>query len=51
MHLMTTKFSDVLLSLLDPHPLDHIAAAGPLKKQTENLKLGNLSVDPKSSGQ
>ena len=30
MHLMTTKFSDMLLFLLDPHPLDHIAAACPL---------------------
>ena len=27
---MTTKFSDMLLFLLDPHPLDHIAAACPL---------------------
>ena len=46
---MTTKFSDVLRFLLDPHPLDHIAAAGPLKK--ENMKLENPIVDPKTSGQ
>ena len=45
---MTTKFSDVLLFLLDPH---HIAAAGPLKKAAENLKLENPIVDPKTSGQ
>ena len=31
--MMTTKFADMLLFLLDPHPLDHIASAGPLKKK------------------
>ena len=44
---MTTKFADMLFFLLDPHPLDHIASAGPLKNHG-NMKLENPNVDPKT---
>ena len=48
---MTTESSDVLLFLLDPHPLDHIAAAGPLNNKNRKPETGKPIVDPKSSGQ